>query len=377
MDDKVKILFYTESWGIGGIESFVMNTIQTIDRDRYCCSVFSTHDKNNPYDSYLSEHGISRTVVYSGVKPNLLKRLFNSVRIWDSLLKKNHYDVVHINTMNGVGFVYSFIAKLNHVPIRIVHSHNSSFGSGAKGIKQIAHFIGKKLFMSSATIRIACSKSAGFYLFGKNSFCIIPNGVEASRFRFRRPVRDVMRDKYQLPSDALVFGSVGRLSEAKNPLFQIDVLYELKKQGLPFFLFLIGDGPLKDEIEKYASEKGVSNNLILPGGTNSPELFLQLLDVFSMPSLFEGFPIAAVEAYANGLPLVLSKGIPQISHQSDACECHLSLNPVRWAQKIVSFATSNNMGLRNLGIKRALFDSYDRTSSTQRLERFYSKHSSL
>jgi glycosyltransferase involved in cell wall biosynthesis len=375
-----KVLFYTEAWGIGGIESFVMNTVETLNRDEFSFDIFSTHDWSDVHDERISQLHGHRYVVFKGDKPGFIKRLLDSGKAWDTLLCQRRYDVVHINAMNGLGFVYSAIAKRHKVPVRIVHSHNSRFGSGSKTVKTIAHVIGKTAFGGSATSRLACSQDAGTYLFGRKKFATIHNGIDTEKYVFDEGKRIEMRQRFGLSQDALVFGAVGRLSEAKNPLFQVDVLCDLCSKNIPAYLLLVGNGPLNEKIRVYAEEKGVTDRLIMPGAATTESAmqvqdYLSMLDVFSMPSAFEGFPIAAIEAYANGLDLALSEAVPVIGDTEDA-EMHLPIDDAsQWADAIqqiqVQMKAKNRLGNRPEKARKARSLGYDRKQVTRTLEELY------
>lgn len=310
-EDKRRVLLYSESWGTGGIESFVMNAIRALAQEpEYICDVFSTHDSNSGYDAEIREHGGGRYCIFKGYRPNLLKRTIVSAICFNALLKRHHYDVVHINTMNGMGFMYTAIAKHHGVPCRIVHSHNSAFGEGGRAIKSVAHNFGKSAFGGSVTARLACSQAAGEYLFDAKPFVVIKNSIDIDRFRFDVEARDEVRRQLDVPTDAFVFGTVGRLESVKNPLFLVDVLAGLRSSGRNAVLVLVGEGSLRDEITAKTKKLGVSDAVHMPGKTPTPERFLSAMDVFCMPSLFEGAPFSAIEAAANGVPELLSTNIP-------------------------------------------------------------------
>lgn len=315
-EDRRKVLLYSESWGTGGIESFVMNVIRALGQQpKYVCDVFSTHDSNNGYDAEIREYGGNRYCIFKGYRPNLLKRTIVSAVRFNDLLKRHHYDVVHINTMNGMGFMYAAIAKHHGVPCRIVHSHNSAFGEGGRAIKSMAHNFGKLAFGGSATVRLACSKAAGEYLFDAKPFAVIKNSIDIDRFRFDAKARDEVRMQLDILPDAFVLGTVGRLESVKNPLFLVDVLSGLRASGRSAVLVLVGDGSLREDVANKAKELGVSDEVRMPGKTPTPGRYLSAMDVFCMPSLFEGAPFSAIEAAANGLPELLSTNIPTMDLQ--------------------------------------------------------------
>lgn len=315
-DEPKRILYYSEGWGFGGIERFIMNTVVKLDPAQYRFDIFCTHDWSDVYDDTITRLGGRRYVVFKGHKPDLVKRLFASTSAWKRLLRKNHYDVVHINTMNGVGFIYAHLARECGIPIRIVHCHNTTFGSGYRGIKTVAHKAGITLYSHDATDNLACSRDAGTFLFGKRPFLVIQNGVNTDQFAFDSGTRSEVRHDLGVEPDTVLFGALGRLSEAKNPLFQIRILHALRERGVSAELLLMGNGDLKRKVVECATSLHVKESLHLLDSTDQPEKYLDALDVFTLPSLYEGFPtMSLVEARANGLPCLASQ---EVEHAGSA-----------------------------------------------------------
>lgn len=337
-----KILYYSEGWGLGGIERFIMNVTSQLDPIDYSFDIFCTHDWDSSYDSKIKEMGARRYTVFHNYKPNLLVRLIISSFEWYKLIKRNKYDIVHINTMNGVGFVYSFIAWILKVPIRIVHSHNSSFGTGNYFVKKTIHEFSKFMFGFSATIRLACSNVAGIYLFNKRKFVVIPNGIIEKDFVFTTEDRRQIRNELGLSENTILIGNVARLSEAKNPFFQVELLHELIKEGIEAHLLLVGEGELHRSVIGFSRQLNVENYVSMPGLTNNPSKYMSALDVFSVPSKFEGLPMSLVEAAANGLPCIVSDtcSVPEID---GAIFQKISLNSISdWASAVCSLKGCTN-----------------------------------
>ena len=335
-----KILFYSEGWGLGGIERFVMNTVEYLNPAKFTFDIYCTHDWDQGYDAQIRMLGGHRYVSFPQEKPNLMKRLIVSTRAWGQLLRDKHYDIVHINTMNGVGLIYAQIAAMHKVPCIVVHSHNSQFGSGMYAMKQISHDLCKFLYGNVATDRLACSQEAGRYLFDNHSFDIIPNGTNTNIFRYSEIERKRVRKVLNIPDDAIVFGNVARLAEAKNPLFQLQILKKIKEHGREAYLLLVGAGALKDDILRTADDYGLTSFVRLPGTSYDPQIYYSALDVFTMPSVYEGFPMVIAEAASCGLPCLLSPAVPRLQGVIIS-QRRLSLdNPETWAKLIINLARS-------------------------------------
>jgi glycosyltransferase involved in cell wall biosynthesis len=349
-----------------------MNTAETLDPERFHFDIFCVHDWDNGFDDVISRLGGRRFTVFQGCKPNLLVRLFRGSTAFKKILKKSHYDVVHINTMNGVGFVYAWIAKRQGVSVRIVHSHNSAYGSGSAKIKGFAHMVGKKLFGRFATNRLACSTQAGRYLFDNEDFSLIRNGTDVDRFAYDSKSRSVVRRNLDIPTNALVFGSLGRLELAKNPSFQLEVLNRLHEEGYTdSYLLLVGSGSLSEVIRHRAFTEGLSDYVRLPGGTNSPEAFLSALDVFSLPSVYEGFPMVVVEAIDSGLPVLYSDSMQLDEVSQTGMTSAQALDPSAWADRILELWKEARTTERRHGQEIVEEIGFDRRDTTQTLEILY------
>lgn len=332
---KLNVLLYSEGWGNGGIESFITNLIKVVDKEKFSFDVFCTHDTDSIYDKMLNNQSISRYVVFKGYKPNLIKRLFASTKAWRNQLSQKRYDAVHINTMNGIGFIYAAIAERAGVPVRIVHSHNSRFGCGMESIKQVAHRLGRALWQKSATVQLACSQDAGKYLFEDTAFSVLPNAIDVDRFRYSRENRKTMRSKLNVGEGEILLGNLGRLSEAKNPLFQLDIFSEFLQDNPEAKYLMVGKGELDEVVSDFIQKKNLTSSVIRIDGTDRPEDVYSALDAFLMPSLFEGLGMTCVEAQCNGLPVLASDKIPQEVDLTDLVK-HESLKSDKrlWAKDI-------------------------------------------
>ncbi|MDO4805736.1 MAG: glycosyltransferase [Coriobacteriales bacterium] len=332
---RTKILMFQESWGRGGIESFVMNMVRGLDPAEFEVELLSAYDWDNSYDAELASLGVKRTVVFPGRMPGLATRFWHGTRTWRRMLSAGDVDVVHVNAMNGMTLAYAAVAKRCGVPIRVVHSHNNDFGSGVRAVKLLFHRLGKVLWGGAATMRLACSHAAGTYLFGRRSFELVPNGIDVERFAFSTDARSRIRKALGVAPDALVVGSIGRISHQKNSLFCVRVLAELKQLVPNACLLLVGDGELVDKTQELADELGVAHSYLHVEAVANPEDYYAAMDVFLMPSLFEGFGYALVEAQCSGLPCIVSEAV-----QDEACitdlvrKVPLAAGAIAWAQPI-------------------------------------------
>lgn len=146
-------------------------------------------------------------------------------------------------------------------------------------------------------------------MFGNRKFTVLPNVIRAEKYRFDSAARENVRRKMNT-QDRFVIGSVGRLAIEKNPFFAMDVFECLQKQVPNAEYWWVGSGPLEKSVQDYVNQKGLSENVRLLGSRDDVTSLYQGMDVFFLPSLFEGLSIVTVEAQAMGLPCVVSDVIP-------------------------------------------------------------------
>jgi glycosyltransferase involved in cell wall biosynthesis len=160
-------------------------------------------------------------------------------------------------------------------------------------------------------VRLAVSEQAAVTLFGQagRPWHTMPCGVDLAAF-VGLPPRAEVRATLGLPANAFVIGHVGRMVEEKNHRLLIEITAALVARQPQSHLLLIGDGPLRPVIAAQVARLGLAGHVTFLGARPDVPALLAALDVFVLPSRHEGFPVAAVEAQAAGLPCVLSNAIP-------------------------------------------------------------------
>lgn len=165
------------------------------------------------------------------------------------------------------------------------------------------------------------------------------NGIDTSRFAFDPAARTEIRSRFGIPQDTVLFGSVGRIAEAKNPLFQIRTFAEVLRAVPGAYYLMVGDGDMKGQVKALIRELGINDRVIMPGYLPDPAPVYSALDCFLMPSLFEGLAIVCIEAQCAGCRIVCSEALPPEAHVSDAeALLPLSAGERAWAEKAVEMS---------------------------------------
>ena len=148
-------------------------------------------------------------------------------------------------------------------------------------------------------------------------------------------VPDPFDNTVHISDDTLLVGHVGRFSEQKNHRFDLAVLEELKKRQTDCRLLWIGEGELEQELRDLAARKGLQQDIVFQGVVPNVCDYLQAMDVFILPSLFEGLPIVGVEAQAAGLPLLVSDRVSRELALTDSVTFLPIEDPALWVEEIL------------------------------------------
>lgn len=294
---KIRILMLVPNLRVSnGVTSFAMNYYAHLNHEEVQMDFALYSNRETPYYETIKKHG---GTVY--ILPNI-KKLPMHIRACNKILSDGHYDVIHDNTLH-VSIPMMWCAKRARVPVRILHSHNSKMGE--THAKELRNKMFLPVLRSQATDYAACSQLAGHAMFGKHKFTVIPNVIQTDKYRFDPVIRKRVRQDMSV-QDKLIIGTVGRLAEQKNPFFAIDVFAYFLKNFPDAEYWWIGSGPLQEKVKDYVEEKNLSDRVKLLGSRNDVLELYQGMDVFFLPSLFEGLPLTGIEAQAMGLPMVVS-----------------------------------------------------------------------
>lgn len=269
--------------------------------------------------------------------------------------------------MESFGVFYLKAAMKAGIPIRIAHSH---IAQRNKGLKGIAKELLNKNFGRYATHLLACSDDAGRFLFGEDKdYEVFNNAINTESFLFNAQIRNAMRRHYGINPKKFVIGHVGRFDEQKNHMFLIDIFYKLLKKDDNAILILIGEGILESKIKRKVGSLGLDTKVMFMGVRKDVADLYQMMDVFVMPSLFEGLPISGIEAQAAGLGCIFSDTITQqIAITEDVEFLSLQKPADVWADRVLSHRKPYERKNRRGEIVSA---GYDITEQAIRLEQFY------
>lgn len=336
-----KILLITDTWGIGGIETMTISIARYLVESGNEVELFASSKWDGTLDEELANSCVIPYFASSSHIESLFKRHLNGLKYFYSILKTKKYDAVHINTMNSTGFLYCYLAKHFKVKKRIIHSHNTTFGSDRSLLK---YLINKccSIFSSTPTIRLACSQEAGKYLFGDYPFKVLHNSIDTRRFIYQASLRSMVRKEFGIDPTALLVGSVGRLVDQKNPIKTLEIFQRIRSRNENAVLIMVGDGNLAKDVHDWAEAHLPRDSFRFAGSRKDSEAFYSSFDVLLFPSRFEGLGISAIEAQCSGLPVLMSDCVPVESHVTELAHAMpISCSSDDWAEKAIELANIN------------------------------------
>ncbi|MCL2410686.1 MAG: glycosyltransferase family 1 protein [Treponema sp.] len=365
MENVVRVLQSVGSMDRGGQETFIMNVYRNIDRKKLQFDfLINSPNKCDYEDEIVSMGGIIHRI------PRRFPHYTKHLRCLDKFLKNNkQYSTIHQHTSNNFAVSTIISAKKHKLKKIIYHSHCSRSEKSFMG--EMFDFIYTPKIQRYATHYLACSDDSADYLFGgyidKSKIKIINNGIDATKFAFNIERRDKKRKELNI-EDKFVIGNIARFAESKNHTFIIDIFAQLHRNNSNAVLMLVGDGELRNAMEEKVETLGLKDNVMFTGVRADILDLLSAMDVFLLPSLFEGLPVTLIEAQASGLHCIASDTITSEAKITELLE-YISLkeSPSYWASKILSLAKYERNDMRNK-IRRAGFDIKE---VARKLEKFY------
>lgn len=331
----IRILQCVNDMHRAGLETMLMNYYRNIDRTQIQFDFLTHRPYRSDYDDEIESLG--GKVYYA---PRLYPQNYPAYFKWMAKFFFEHpeYEIVHshIDTMS---YLPLLAAKKAGVPIRIAHSHNTAVD---RDFKHLLKQYFRLRINSVCNQRLACGQEAGKFLFGNRDFKVIPNAIDAEKFYFNKVNRKKKREELGLTTEFVV-GHVGRFSYQKNHKFLVEIFNELLKKEPSSILLLVGIGEKEDEVREQIKTLGITDKVRFLGNRSDVNELYQAMDVFVMPSFFEGIPVVGVEAQFANLSCVFSDKVPQEVKFNEKCEFNsLGKSAEEWVKTILEERTPNN-----------------------------------
>lgn len=314
---RLKIAYICTPIDFGGAEKVSLNFLRTVDRERFDITPILLIRPWEPLPYFAEQLIMHRfnciTVPVAQTPHSGLSRVLRVAWKLFSLLRQGRYDLVH---------THGYFADICAIPSArlagiksVVTCHG--FISNDRKLRLYNHL--DKLLIRLSTVVIVVSEGIGKELlrFGitNKQIRVVPNGVPAGPDHLRgKQLRLETRSALKLSEDELVVGYLGRLSEEKGVKYLVEAVAQLKGQGAAVKLLLVGDGPSRRGLEELSNSRLGNGHVFFAGFQENTEQWLMAMDVFALPSLTEGTPMALLEAMSARVPVVASAvgGVPKV-----------------------------------------------------------------
>lgn len=313
---KIKLVEFIGRLQDGGAETLVKDYALMLNKERFDVTILC--------EDYKPESNVYRTLKKNGVKivtmyepsffiHKVITRLFGKqhvAKLFKRVIKDLKPDIIHAhlelleilyyarNSLEGIELFFT----CHNPPEKLIGDERPKERDACRYLidHNDLHIIALHEGMADEIK----------HMFKINEVSVIRNGIDLEKFANVSISQKEKRKELGIPEDAYVVGQVSRFTYQKNPEFTVKVFSELLKKKENAYLLLIGRGKQETELRKQVQQLGIEDKVrILVSRDDIPEL-LKAMDVFVLPSRFEGFGIVLVEAQAAGLPCVVSESVP-------------------------------------------------------------------
>lgn len=363
----IKVLYIAEALTRNsGVASVIMNLVQNISNNNIKIDLLTYETGDIEIIKSINQYGVHIYYI-----PELRLKSFVEFKKAVSMFFETHqYDIVHSHFNQVDGIVFK-IAKRNGVKVCISHSHNSRLSDSK--LKAFRNRILCRNIPRLADVWAACSEEAGKCLYGKKfsdspKKIIIHNGVDCHKFNYNEDFRKSVRKEFQVSDSEILIGNIGGFRIQKNHDFLIDIFYELYRRNNKYKLLLVGDGELRDSIEKKVIDLRIQSNVIFAGTRVDIYRIMSGLDLFILPSLYEGLPVVGIEAQAAGLNCIFSDTITKEVNLTNSIFISLNEKLQVWCETIERVDISRHREYQDLIIKKG----FDINEECKKISEFYS-----
>lgn len=377
MKEPIRVLNVVGRMDRGGIETLIMNIYRHIDRNKVQFDFLAHYGKENAdYNTEILSLGgrIYEMPVIKTEKKVYPWKVFAYIQALKKFFESHpEYHIVH-GHMTNTAAIYMPIAKhYGHVTTCIAHSHLAHTQKGQSKLAYWGTDFLRKYIRKLATDYFSCSESAAHWLFSNKDIesgkvKIIRNGIDSSLFNYNENTRLKLRSELNIENKTVV-GHVGRFYPPKNHEFIVELFNEYHKRNNDSVLLLIGDGELRPIIEKKIKDLNLTDSVKILGIIPNVNDYLQCFDIFVMPSLYEGLPVAGIEAQATGLPVLASSTISSEMDITGNCKfLSLEMSAEKWASEINDILSGFR---RKPEQDKIVASGYDIQQTAELLQNFY------
>ncbi|HEY1055450.1 MAG TPA: glycosyltransferase [Emticicia sp.] len=293
---KIRILQTIRQGKIGGGETHVLDLVSTLNKDKYESIVLSFTE--GPMVDKMKAMGVKTHVIYTE-KP-FDRSVWGKVK---DILEEEKIEIVHAHGTRANSNTFSAAKKLG-IPL-LYTVHGWSFHNDQNFLVKSVRTFGEKFLVKNATKTICVSNSNyedGAKRFNMKNATVITNGINLDKFNLTQSFKDI-RKEFDIKEDEVLVGFIARMTSQKDPFTLLKAIAKIPADSKLKFL-IIGDGDSKEAVLKMADELGINSRVIFEKFRQDIPDVLHGIDIFCLPSLWEGLPIALLEAMAMAKAVV-------------------------------------------------------------------------
>lgn len=366
---KIKVLQFPIANSFGGITHYALDNWKWIDKEKFQMD-FATMSKRLDFADEILAAGSKIHYISCYAEENRTQFIKEINDILDE-----GYDVVHLHTKQWKSFLVEEICKKHNIPKVIVHAHSTRCDANDDEKRELEtkeHYRVREEFNESyATDFWACSEAAAEWLYGDriaaDKIKIMKNAIDTEKFIYNRTIREQIRKELGI-ENKFVVGTVGRMVYQKNQQMLLEAFAGACKKTDNLVLLIAGDGELRNELDNAVRRLEIEDKVIFLGKREDTHIIYQGMDIFVLPSRFEGLPITVIEAQAAGLYCLCSDVITQETDITGNIS-FLPLDEKIWADEIAKMPQYVRRDMSEV-IKKA---GYDINTQILKIENEYSK----
>ncbi|MGI8952108.1 MAG: glycosyltransferase family 4 protein [Chitinophagaceae bacterium] len=364
---KIKVLEAIRQGQIGGGETHILNLVVTLDTTKFEPVVLSFTD-GQMMDT-LNEIGVKNFIIPSNKAFDVLT--WKKVK---QLLQEEKIDIIHVHGTRANTNIF-WAAKSLGVPI-IYTIHGWSFHDDQNWAVKNARIFVEKFITQNSKFNISVSESnqkTGFENISNFKSVVINNGINLNVFNPNKSLKNI-REELKISQEKIVVGFVARMTAQKDPLTLIHAFKKVLQQKNNVVLLMVGDGELKEKVIQLANELKINEQIIFENFRNDIPDVLNAIDIFCLPSLWEGLPIGLLEAMTMKKAVIATEvdGSKEIINHQENGLIIQPQNVDELANAILMLA--ENFSLRNeLGnsARKTVEENFDIKKMTKQIEQLY------
>jgi glycosyltransferase involved in cell wall biosynthesis len=302
-----KILHVVGAMNRGGVETWLMHIFRSIDRNAFQFHFLVHTNAVAAYDEEILSLGGK---IHRAKNPRNFLSYASNFRTL--VQREGPFDVLHSHVYwySGCEMRLGYNAG---IPVRIAQSHTAVCAPTWKIQRRFYEKLMRSWILRYSTHLVGVSKKAVEALFGRESpkpTQLVPYGLDFDRF-MRVAGADEIRARLGIPPERKIIGQVARFAAMKNHSFTVEFFADIISSGLDSHLVFVGDGPLLSATKSLVQARGLSDRCTFAGLQADVAPWLSAMDVFVLPSQWEGLPLSVLEAQAAGVPVIASTGVTE------------------------------------------------------------------